>query len=214
MKCWLDVRRTFIGTFFALCVCFYLCVGCGSIEELTMERAHTAVEGVFDTLRELSHARDHLKQLNSVYTASDGVHQVSCSLTHLNNVIGTRDPSPSSTHLHSILQNTLLFPSIEFLSTLLSTPISLCLFICSTIDKCSAHTYILYLHRSQAVILHFLLPSFIDTLVAMTLTSVPGRIEDFVFCSSFLSSQSCVRATVFWMNLSHHCVPAWRIFPM
>ncbi|XP_031641682.1 sec1 family domain-containing protein 2 [Oncorhynchus kisutch] len=49
--------------------------GCGSIEELTMERAHTAVEGVFDTLRELSHARDHLKQLNSVYTASDGVHQ-------------------------------------------------------------------------------------------------------------------------------------------
>uniref|UniRef100_A0A4W5PSN0 Sec1 family domain containing 2 n=1 Tax=Hucho hucho TaxID=62062 RepID=A0A4W5PSN0_9TELE len=49
--------------------------GCGSIEELTMERAHTAVEGVFDTLRELSHARDHLKQLKSVYTASDGVHQ-------------------------------------------------------------------------------------------------------------------------------------------
>ncbi|KAM9479290.1 sec1 family domain-containing protein 2-like [Salvelinus alpinus] len=49
--------------------------GCRSIEELTMERAHTAVEGVFDTLRELSHTRDHLKQLNSVYTASDGVHQ-------------------------------------------------------------------------------------------------------------------------------------------
>nr|XP_023859934.1 sec1 family domain-containing protein 2-like [Salvelinus alpinus] len=49
--------------------------GCRSIEELTIERAHTAVEGVFDTLRELSHTRDHLKQLNSVYTASDGVHQ-------------------------------------------------------------------------------------------------------------------------------------------
>ncbi|XP_038855497.1 sec1 family domain-containing protein 2-like [Salvelinus namaycush] len=49
--------------------------GCGSPEELTMERAHTAVEGVFETLKELSHARDHLKQFTSVYTASDGVHQ-------------------------------------------------------------------------------------------------------------------------------------------
>ncbi|KAL3047409.1 hypothetical protein OYC64_021595 [Pagothenia borchgrevinki] len=49
--------------------------GCANPEELTTERAHSAVEKMFDTLRGLSHARDHLKQLRSVYTASDGVHQ-------------------------------------------------------------------------------------------------------------------------------------------
>ncbi|KAM3876451.1 sec1 family domain-containing protein 2 [Diretmus argenteus] len=49
--------------------------GCVSPEELTMERAHSSVEEVFKTLRGLSHARDHLKHLHSVYTASDGVHQ-------------------------------------------------------------------------------------------------------------------------------------------
>ncbi|XP_070688534.1 sec1 family domain-containing protein 2 [Pempheris klunzingeri] len=49
--------------------------GCASPEELTTERAHTAVDKMFETLRGLSHSRDHLKQLRSVYTASDGVHQ-------------------------------------------------------------------------------------------------------------------------------------------
>ncbi|CAB1419445.1 unnamed protein product [Pleuronectes platessa] len=49
--------------------------GCANPEELTTERAHTAMEDMFETLRGLSHSRDHLKQLNSVYTASDGVHQ-------------------------------------------------------------------------------------------------------------------------------------------
>ncbi|XP_073333218.1 sec1 family domain-containing protein 2 [Pagrus major] len=49
--------------------------GCANPEELTTERAHSAVEEMFDTLRGLSHTRDHLKQLHSVYTASDGVHQ-------------------------------------------------------------------------------------------------------------------------------------------
>ncbi|XP_071395165.1 sec1 family domain-containing protein 2 [Centroberyx affinis] len=49
--------------------------GCTSPEELSTERAHSAVEEVFETLRGLSHAREHLKQLRSVYTASDGVHQ-------------------------------------------------------------------------------------------------------------------------------------------
>ncbi|XP_039984453.1 sec1 family domain-containing protein 2 [Xiphias gladius] len=49
--------------------------GCANPEELTMEVAHSAVEDMFETLRGLSHARDHLKQLRSVYTASDGVHQ-------------------------------------------------------------------------------------------------------------------------------------------
>uniref|UniRef100_A0A671YI44 Sec1 family domain containing 2 n=1 Tax=Sparus aurata TaxID=8175 RepID=A0A671YI44_SPAAU len=49
--------------------------GCANAEELTTERAHSAVEEMFDTLRGLSHTRDHLKQLRSVYTASDGVHQ-------------------------------------------------------------------------------------------------------------------------------------------
>lgn len=31
---------------------------------------------MFETLRGLSHTRDHLKHLRSIYTASDGVHQV------------------------------------------------------------------------------------------------------------------------------------------
>ncbi|TKS75024.1 Sec1 family domain-containing protein 2 [Collichthys lucidus] len=50
--------------------------GCANPEELTTERAHSAVEEMFETLRGLSNTRDHLKQLRSVYTASDGVHQV------------------------------------------------------------------------------------------------------------------------------------------
>ncbi|KAF3691199.1 Sec1 family domain-containing protein 2 Syntaxin-binding protein 1-like 1 [Channa argus] len=50
-------------------------VCCTYPEELTTERAHSAVEDMFETLRGLSHTRDHLKQLRSVYTASDGVHQ-------------------------------------------------------------------------------------------------------------------------------------------
>lgn len=49
--------------------------GCANPGELTTERAHSAVEEMFETLRGLSHTRDHLKQLRSVYTASDGVHQ-------------------------------------------------------------------------------------------------------------------------------------------
>lgn len=49
--------------------------GCANPEELTTERAHSAVGEMFETLRGLSHTRDHLKQLRSVYTASDGVHQ-------------------------------------------------------------------------------------------------------------------------------------------
>ncbi|KAL1022585.1 hypothetical protein UPYG_G00029560 [Umbra pygmaea] len=49
--------------------------GCSSSGELTTERAHTAVQGVFESLKSLSHARDHLKQFKSVYRASDGVHQ-------------------------------------------------------------------------------------------------------------------------------------------
>ncbi|XP_071342973.1 sec1 family domain-containing protein 2 [Trachinotus anak] len=49
--------------------------GCANPEELTTERAHSSVEDMFETLRGLSHTRDHLKQLRSVYTASDGVHQ-------------------------------------------------------------------------------------------------------------------------------------------
>ncbi|XP_029938812.1 sec1 family domain-containing protein 2 [Salarias fasciatus] len=49
--------------------------GCADPAELTTERAHSAVEEMFDTLRGLSHTRDHLKQLRSVYATSDGVHQ-------------------------------------------------------------------------------------------------------------------------------------------
>ncbi|XP_061894354.1 sec1 family domain-containing protein 2 [Entelurus aequoreus] len=49
--------------------------GCAQAEELTTERVHSTVEDMFQTLRGLSHARDHLKQLRRVYTASDGVHQ-------------------------------------------------------------------------------------------------------------------------------------------
>uniref|UniRef100_A0A3B4BUY4 Sec1 family domain containing 2 n=1 Tax=Pygocentrus nattereri TaxID=42514 RepID=A0A3B4BUY4_PYGNA len=50
--------------------------GVSSLEELTMERAHTALEHVFEILRGIGHARDHLKQLHSVYSAGDGVHQM------------------------------------------------------------------------------------------------------------------------------------------
>lgn len=55
-----------------------MCVllGCAAPEELTTERAHSAVEKMFETLRGLSHTRDHLKQLRSVYAASDRAHQV------------------------------------------------------------------------------------------------------------------------------------------
>ncbi|CAJ1059978.1 sec1 family domain-containing protein 2 [Xyrichtys novacula] len=51
--------------------------GCSNPEELTTERAHSTLEKMFEILRGLSHTRDHLKQLHSVYTASDGVHQAS-----------------------------------------------------------------------------------------------------------------------------------------
>ncbi|XP_034737465.1 sec1 family domain-containing protein 2 [Etheostoma cragini] len=49
--------------------------GCADPEELTTERAHSTVEEMFKTLRGLSHTRDHLKHLRSVYTPSDGIHQ-------------------------------------------------------------------------------------------------------------------------------------------
>ncbi|XP_028300813.1 sec1 family domain-containing protein 2 [Gouania willdenowi] len=49
--------------------------GCANPEELTNERVHSAMEEMFETLRGLSHTRDHLKQLHSVYASSDGVHQ-------------------------------------------------------------------------------------------------------------------------------------------
>lgn len=48
---------------------------CSSPEELTMAGVHSVVEQMFETLRGLSQSRDHLKQLRSVYTPSDGVHQ-------------------------------------------------------------------------------------------------------------------------------------------
>ncbi|XP_077462915.1 sec1 family domain-containing protein 2 isoform X2 [Stigmatopora argus] len=49
--------------------------GCTQPEELTTDQVHSSVERMFETLSGLSHARDHLKQLRHVYTASDGVHQ-------------------------------------------------------------------------------------------------------------------------------------------
>ncbi|XP_077391366.1 sec1 family domain-containing protein 2 isoform X2 [Festucalex cinctus] len=49
--------------------------GCTQAEELSTERVHSTLERMFETLSGLSHARDHLKQLRHVYTASDGVHQ-------------------------------------------------------------------------------------------------------------------------------------------
>ncbi|KPP60164.1 hypothetical protein Z043_121857 [Scleropages formosus] len=51
--------------------------GCETPAELTAERAHSAMQRVFDTLRGVASARAHLKQLRSVYHAGDGVHQVS-----------------------------------------------------------------------------------------------------------------------------------------
>ncbi len=52
-------------------------VGVSGPEELTVESAHSALENMFETLRGVSHARDHLKNFSSVYTPSDGAHQVS-----------------------------------------------------------------------------------------------------------------------------------------
>uniref|UniRef100_A0A3Q0T8E3 Sec1 family domain containing 2 n=1 Tax=Amphilophus citrinellus TaxID=61819 RepID=A0A3Q0T8E3_AMPCI len=49
--------------------------GCTNPEELTTKQVHSAVEKIFKTLRGLSSTRNHLKQLRSIYTASDGVHQ-------------------------------------------------------------------------------------------------------------------------------------------
>ncbi|XP_051930034.1 sec1 family domain-containing protein 2 isoform X2 [Hippocampus zosterae] len=49
--------------------------GCTQVEELSIERVHSALEHMFETLGGLSHARDHHKQLRHVYTPSDGVHQ-------------------------------------------------------------------------------------------------------------------------------------------
>ena len=62
-----------------LCVCIFVLsslLGCANSDEMTTERVHSALEEMFKTLRGLSHTRDHLKQLRSIYTASDGVHQV------------------------------------------------------------------------------------------------------------------------------------------
>ncbi|KAM4628532.1 sec1 family domain-containing protein 2 [Polymixia lowei] len=49
--------------------------GCVGPDQMTVERARSALEEVFETLRGLSHTRDHLKQLRSVYATGDGVHQ-------------------------------------------------------------------------------------------------------------------------------------------
>ncbi|XP_061593063.1 sec1 family domain-containing protein 2 [Cololabis saira] len=49
--------------------------GCTVSGGMSTERVHSAMEGMFKTLRGLSRTRDQLKQLRSVYTASDGVHQ-------------------------------------------------------------------------------------------------------------------------------------------
>jgi len=64
------------------CICYrlssvFVYVGVSSPEKMTVEHAHSALENMFETLRGVSHARDHLKQFSSVYTPSDGTHQVS-----------------------------------------------------------------------------------------------------------------------------------------
>lgn len=101
-------------TFFAFSKCVCLCVflGCANPEELTTERAHSAVEEMFETLRGLSHTRDHLKQLRSVYTASDGVHQVEDTQTRLSaskhaHTLCNKDPP----QLRSIITAPTAFPS-------------------------------------------------------------------------------------------------------
>uniref|UniRef100_A0A673LYL7 Sec1 family domain-containing protein 2-like n=1 Tax=Sinocyclocheilus rhinocerous TaxID=307959 RepID=A0A673LYL7_9TELE len=50
--------------------------GVSGPEELTVERAHSTLENVFETLRGVCHARDHLKHFSSVYTPSGGAHQL------------------------------------------------------------------------------------------------------------------------------------------
>ncbi|XP_048845956.1 sec1 family domain-containing protein 2 [Brienomyrus brachyistius] len=49
--------------------------GCPPTAPLTTQKARIAMERVFGVLRDLGHARDHLKQLRSIYQGGDGVHQ-------------------------------------------------------------------------------------------------------------------------------------------
>ncbi|KAK1796629.1 hypothetical protein P4O66_008931 [Electrophorus voltai] len=49
--------------------------GVSTPEELTVERAHTALERVFETLRTLGRSRSQLRQFRSVYNAGDTTHQ-------------------------------------------------------------------------------------------------------------------------------------------
>lgn len=55
-----------------------VCISAGVLcpEELTVECAHSTLESMFRTLREVAHARDHLKNFSSVFTPGDGAHQV------------------------------------------------------------------------------------------------------------------------------------------
>lgn len=95
----LDESVVFNVLLMRLCACFLL--GCTNPEELTAERVHSAVEKMFKTLRGLSSTRNHLKQLRSIYTASDGVHQVG----------GTQTLTASlKTHTRLLLQGGLLYP--------------------------------------------------------------------------------------------------------
>lgn len=81
-----DIYIWFYRVVHLLCVCICVLSGCACPEELTTERAHSAVEDMFQTLRGLSQTRNHLKQLRSVFTASDGVHQVRAAQTHPVNI--------------------------------------------------------------------------------------------------------------------------------
>ncbi|XP_039607128.1 sec1 family domain-containing protein 2 [Polypterus senegalus] len=49
--------------------------GCSSFSEMTSEKSQIVVDKMFETLRGITRNRAHLKQLRSVYTPGDNVHQ-------------------------------------------------------------------------------------------------------------------------------------------
>uniref|UniRef100_A0A671NQQ1 Sec1 family domain-containing protein 2-like n=1 Tax=Sinocyclocheilus anshuiensis TaxID=1608454 RepID=A0A671NQQ1_9TELE len=71
----MEVRRQLVEAASKENLPIKMSLGVSGPEELTVERAHSALENVFEMLRGVCHARDPLKHFSSVYTPSDGAHQ-------------------------------------------------------------------------------------------------------------------------------------------
>ncbi|MBN3277977.1 SCFD2 protein, partial [Polyodon spathula] len=56
--------------------------GCLSSKELTLDKAHIAVDKMFETLRGITKSRAHMKQFRAVYSPGDSAHQARVSRPH------------------------------------------------------------------------------------------------------------------------------------